>query len=87
MSKRKDNKCTQDYECDILKIEENRTKKLSIQAQHDRLEHEKHSYSNTKKTNRIQQVHDQQHLQVWTIQSFAKYDVHDLWCVLMNLMA
>ena len=39
MSKRKDNKSTQDYECEILKIEENRTEKLSIQAQHEGLEH------------------------------------------------
>ena len=51
MSKRKDNKSTQDYECEILKIEENRTEKLSIQAQHKGLEHEKYSYSNTKMTN------------------------------------
>ena len=51
MSKRKDNKSTQDYECEILKVEENRTEKLSIQAQHERLEHERYSYSNTKITN------------------------------------
>ena len=57
MSKRKDNKSTQDYECGILKVEENRTKKLSIQAQHERPEHEKDSYSSTPRRTTIIQKH------------------------------
>ena len=57
MSKRKDNKCTQDYECETLKIEENRTEKLSIQAQHERPEYEKDSYSSTPRQTTIIQKH------------------------------
>ena len=70
MSKRKDNKCTQDYECEILKVAENRIEKLSIQAQHEGLEHEKYSYPNTKRTNN-------KHLKTQMLRCFEKLKMNE----------